>query len=603
MRPMTLRLVAVFALTMLAAPLLAAPGDDTKDTQDAPTLRVVELTIRGEGGEDPKPRQPFGKTGRNFRLDLERLRAIAADPSVQGVKLVVEGIPGMAKTLDLLDELDALKAAGKTIVCYTEMLDRNTALLASMADHLAVPPSGMIVFEGIMAEMMYFKNLLESLDARVEVLHVGDFKTAFENFSRDTMSDGQAESIGSILDEYYGQFLSIIAENRGITREAVEGLFERLFIAPAEAVQAGLIDASHYEDEFDRHVESLIGGKFELVKNYAEVTDDDIKKALESPLGLFVMLQEIMNPPEEKAPTTPYLGIVYCSGSIVSGKSTSDMAGNVSSMGSETIVKALEEFEADENCKAVVLRVNSPGGSALASDMIWRAIERVKARKPVVSSMGTVAASGGYWISMGCNAIVAQPSTLTGSIGVVSMLPDLSATLERFGINVEVVSRGPHGDQLSLLKNGPTPLLRETLTRFMQDTYGEFVAKVSAGRGLPQERVHELARGRVWTGRQAEEAGLVDQLGGLQDAIDLARVMGRLPADSPLVEGPKAPDFFEQLEEAFGGMARVVSPVEALLTELGFERAVLSARELLRPRAALDPERVQAILPFDFVLR
>ncbi|MCB9898841.1 MAG: signal peptide peptidase SppA [Planctomycetes bacterium] len=606
MRPMLLRVAAVLAVGLLTSrPACAGDTEGAVKASDAAKPKVVELVIDGPGAEDPKPRQPFGKTSRNFRLELERIRAIAHDDSVKAVKLEVKSSPGLAKTLDLLAELDAVSAAGKPIVCYTETLDRSTALLATVADHLVVPPSGMIALEGIAAELMYYKTLLDKLDVHVEVLHVGDFKTAYENFAHEHMSEGQAVSIGDILDEYYGQMLSIIAENRNLTTDAVEALFGQIFVDPKDAAAAGLIDAAAYEDEFDDQLRTLVGGDYELVKDYGDVSDDDIQKALESPLGLFLVMQELVNPPKDVVPQEPYVGVVYCSGTIVSGKSQSDYQGNVSSMGSETIVKALQTVEADDNCKAVVLRVNSPGGSAMASDMIWRAIEKVKLKKPVISSMGSVAASGGYWISMGCNTIVAQPSTLTGSIGVVSMLPDVHEALANLGVNVEVVARGPHGDQLSLLKNGPTPVLRETMTRFMQETYDEFIEKVSTGRGLTQDRVRELAQGRVWTGRQAEAVGLVDSIGGLQDALDLARVMAKLPAAAPLRELPEAPNFLEQIQETMGGMAMAAqtTPLEAMLTELGFGNAVVTMRELLEPRAALDPERVQAILPFDFVVR
>lgn len=604
---MTLRrsvaLTVVSAL--VAAPAFAGESDETA-RPEAATVKVAELVISGGGAEDPKPRQPFGKQARNFRLELERIREMAADPELAGVNLVVKGVPGYAKTLDLLTEIEALKDAGKTIVCFSEVLSRGPLMLASIADHLVVPPSGMIALEGLSAEVMYYADLLEKLNVQAEVLHIGDYKTAYENFARNSMSDGQRTSVGDILDESWNQVLELIAQNREIPEVAVEGLFARLLVDPQEAAEAGLIDAVAYADEFDAQVAELLGGEVELIEDYGDVTDEDIAALLESPFGMFTMMGELLNPPKVTRPEEPYVGIVYATGAIVSGKSTSDFQGNVSNMGSDTIVAALEDLAEDEHCKAVVLRVNSPGGSALASDMIWRAIERTKQHKPVISSMGSVAASGGYWISMGCNAIVAQPSTLTGSIGVVSMLPDVHHALNDLGVNVEVVSRGPHGDQLSLLANGPSQLLKDTLTNSMLDTYDQFLGKVSVGRGLSRERVHELGQGRVWTGRQAEQNGLVDTLGGLADAISLACAMGGLDEDAaPVVELPAPPNPMEAIEEALGGLARVqfASPLERALAELG----VLDELQALQA-AALDPrpftaDRVQAVLPFHVTLR
>jgi len=267
--------------------------------------------------------------------------------------------------------------------------------------------------------------------------------------------------------------------------------------------------------------------------------------------------------------------------------------------------------------------VNSPGGSALASDMIWRAIERVKTKKKVVASMGSVAGSGGYWISMGCDAIVAQPSTITGSMGVVSMLPNVSVALKDLGINVEVVAKGPHGDQLSLLKHGPTPALKAVINKMMTAVYGEFIDKASKGRRMDRDKLELLARGRVWTGRQAEERGLVDELGGLQDAINLACVMaGNLnAATTPIMELPQAPSFMEALEEAFGDMAYTGGALGALGAatpasgrELAAVAAWLSGRPALAPYLALvarqvgetdalASERVQCIVPFAISVR
>ncbi len=596
-----------------AAPAAAAATDAT-DATAASGPRVVELTIGDNNSEDPAAVNPLGPAQRNFRGKLLLLRQIAADPTVAAVRLELKGSPDYAHSLDLLDELRAVKASGKKILCYAETLSQRDLVFATLADTLMVPPAGSIALEGMAAEVMYMKDVLDKLHLRVEVLHVGNYKSAYEDLARNTMSDEQREVIGVLLDEFWNQVLDSIAENRSMPRARLEPLLEAVIVEPDQALAAGLIDAIGYETDFDALVESKLGGKAVLVEHYGDEQGEDLEKMLSSPFAAFSLLPALLNPPKVEAPKVPHIAIVYATGPISSGKSTADFQGRVSGMGSDTIVEALETAEADDNCKAVVLRVNSPGGSALASDQIWGAIQRVKAKKPVVASMGYVAASGGYWISMGCTAIVAQPSTITGSMGVVSMLPDPSLLLKEVGVNVEVVARGPHGDQLSLLRNGPTPLLKDVIMRSMQHVYADFIRKASEGRHLPPARIEELAQGRVWTGRQAEELGLVDSLGGLQESIALACTLGGglSPANTPVAEYPQAPNFLDQIKESFESMATVrggaaaglrASVAEALAAVPALGSLVAVTDALLDASQPFSPDRVQCLLPFTVTIR
>jgi protease-4 len=289
----------------------------------------------------------------------------------------------------------------------------------------------------------------------------------------------------------------------------------------------------------------------------------------------------------------------------MSGKSKAGFDGTVSQMGSETIVKALEQALEDDWVKAVILRVNSPGGSALASDMIWRATQRVKAKKPIIASMGYVAGSGGYWISMGCDRIIAQPCTITGSIGVVSMLPNVSETLKNLGINVQVVSKGPHGAENAILANGPTPALKNMIREYMLDVYDEFIRKVSEGRRMNPEVLETLARGRVWTGRQALDLNLVDELGGLEDSIVSAcELGGGLDPKTVLVaEYPRAPNFFDQLEEAFEGLATIEGQLKSAFTRLGYGDLVTLAEAALQNGRHVNGDTVMAVMPFLLTVR
>ena len=594
-----LRSVPLTALALLVTPALA--GDDTTSAPAKP--KVVQLVISDDVSEDPAALTPLGPQPKNFRLRLERLRELARDPDVAGVRLEIHGAPDFAHSIDMLDELRALKASGKKVVCFAEDLDQRGLMFATLADLLVVPPSGLIGLEGLQAEVMYLADLFAKIDVNFEVLHVGEYKTAFEDLARNSMSAEQREVIGQLLDEWYGQMLDAIAQNRGLTRDNVEALFEQVLVEPEAAVAAGLIDATAFQDEFDQRVEALFGGPVELDESYGDQGAEDMEKMLESPFAAFSILGKLMNPPKREAPEEAHVAIVYATGPITSGKSQSGWDGKVVSMGSETIVEALDEARKDDQCKAVVLRVNSPGGSALASDMIWRAIQRCREKKPVVASMGWVAGSGGYWISMGCDAIVAQPSTITGSIGVVSMLPNVASALKEVGVNVEVVARGPHGDQLSLLRNGPTPVLRDVITRMMNDVYQQFLAKVSEGRRLDREEVATLARGRVWSGRQAVDNGLVDELGGLRDSIALACVLGGGldPLTTPLAEYPEPPNFMEALQESFEDMASVDGRLALLLEHVQsvpvLGQAAVLLRTALADRSLVNADRVQALMP------
>lgn len=611
------RFVTALALaTLLPASQLRASDTTDEDqpaavvagSKEAPAkkVKVALLKIGGSFAEDPKPSNPFGPTQRNFRAELARIRAMAADPALAGVELKVVSLPDFARTLDLMRELRGLKTAGKKISAYFESLDQRALMVGSIADVLAVPPSGQVVLEGIAGEVMYYKDMLDLIDVRAEVIHIGEFKTAYENFAKDRMSDANRTVISLFMDEFYQQMLNTIAENRGVSRATVDGGYEKLFLEAKEAKDVGLISHVAYRDGYEALREDLFGGEIDLDDSYGEMSKEELEKMLENPLAMFSMLPKLLNPPKQKLPAAPRIAIVYASGPIASGKSQAGFDGTVSQMGSDTIVKALNQAADDDWVKAVVLRVNSPGGSALASDMIWRATQRVREKKPIISSMGGVAASGGYWISMGCDRIIAQPSTLTGSIGVVGMLPDVSRTVRKIGINVEVIGKGPHVEDLSLMRNGPSEFLKTKIRESMESVYGEFIRKVSDGRHMNPGIVDSLARGRVWTGRQAEELNLVDQLGGLEDAIALACELGGGldPATVTVAEYPAAPSLMDTIEQAMEGMVTVDGRVKSMLVDAGYGDIVQLVEVLVagleRP---FGPDRIQAVLPFGFRVR
>ncbi len=572
--------------------------DTTKTPVNAPH-QIVEVKLKGTFSEDPKAANPFGPQAKNFRGLLDELRAIAKDPSVVGVKLIVEDVPDFARSLDLLDQLRAVKAAGKKIVSYAEGLSQRSLMFASVADELWLPPSGQITLEGLAIQPMYLKNLLAMLDVEMKIVHIGEYKTAYEDYARDSMSPQQREVIEHLLNEYWSEMLDAIAHNRGIGREVVEKAFDSIFVTAGEAQKMGLVTNVGYEDEFDARCTAMFSGAT-TSKHYGESDSKaELDRALENPIAAFALLPKLLNPPKVELKAEPRIAIVYASGAIQSGKSAAGLNGEVTSMGSETIVEALEAALNDDWVKAVVLRINSPGGSALASDMIWRATQRVKAKKPIIASMGGVAGSGGYWIAMGCDKIIAQPSTITGSIGVVGMLPDVSKALKRFGVNVESVGKGPHVEDLALMKNGPTEALQQRLRESMEGVYGEFIKKVSSGRGLPQKNVEAFAKGRVWTGREALDIGLVDQLGGLDDAIAMAckAANGLDPKTTPIVELPAAKNFGDTIQDLMDQYATVRSPVALMLEQLGLSTVAQQIDVLAHNLQPGGADAIQAVMP------
>ncbi len=597
-------------LNAVSACLLGTLAPNLREGTDdaAPAAaKVVTLSLADFGGEDPVPTGLFADGARNFLAELDRIRALAADASVGVVRLEPANGLDSARSQDVVKELKALKAAGKKLVCWAETLDQDALGFASLCDLLMEPPPGEVALQATSAEVMYLKDMLAKVGVRFDVLHVGEFKTAYEDMALSAMSKAQRLELTELLKHRYESTVATIAAHRGIDRAKVEQGFDALMLTPKQALELGLIDAVGYEDEFDARVAQLAGGTPEIVTDWGE-TDAAalLKEKLDSPFAIFSLFKEVLEPQEEELPDGDRIAVVYATGAIMSGKSSVGFGGQT--MGADTIVEALDAARDDAHVKAVVLRINSPGGSALASDLIWRAVQRCREKKPVIASMGGVAASGGYWIAMGCDRILAQPGTITGSIGVVAAVPNLSGAFRQFGVNVEVVGYGPHAEELSILRDGLPPLLRDKFERSMNDLYGEFVAKAAAGRKLDPARLEEHARGRVWTGAAAKEIGLIDGLGGLREAITYACFAAKLdPAKTPVRELPEAPDFLEALEEQLDGLISLRTPLyaslERLVAALGAEELSAALAPLLESVDGTPRTRMLATLPYVLVER
>jgi len=551
------RVLAPLAVLCLILPLSHA-GDEVKEApkkQDrSEQAWIEEVKVHLEGSEDPFPAMPFGKPRLNHYAFLKYLRDVAADPNVDAVtlKLGDYGV-GWARLLEIREALKGVRKAGKKVFVYKETFSTPDLVLASVADRISLPESGMIALPGVAIEDWYMKELLAKLHLSFDVVHIGEYKSAGESLVRDSMSKELRETLDPLLDEIYASMVKAIAEGRGLSEDAVRKAVDEGILTAPQAKAMGLIDRVEYEDQFKDGIKASFPGK-----TLMKAKDRFGKKELElgdNPFALLtMMMSSLFAKPTE--PQGPKLAVIYCSGAIVSGKSQYDWNGDIAAMGSETIVEAIDAARKSADVKAIVLRINSPGGSALASDMIWRAIERAKAEKPVIASMADVAASGGYYIACNSHVILADPQTITGSIGVVGMIPNADAFFPWIGIKPERLTRGKRAEML-LTTKGLDDAGEEVLRALMASIYEQFKAKVAAGRGKAPGDIEPVARGRVWTGRDALAKGLVDRLGGFPDALALACEKGGLAGKEGeayhVVEYPKRKGALEFLEEMFGG--------------------------------------------------
>ncbi len=471
---------------------------------------------------------------------LLMLRAIEEDSRIAGVVARVRGLGiGWAKAQEVRSALRRLRDAGKKVVAYIEDEFGNSTLeyfVASAAERIFVPPAGSIVVSGLHAQYVFLGGLWEAAGVDMQVVKIGDYKSAGDMYGNKEMSAPHREMANSLLDSLYGQLVSAIAASRGLDEGVVRSLIDRTPLTAEELQDGGLIDGRRFLDEIE---DELTGAESGFVS--ASDYDQQRLELTESPGGR--------------------VAVVFGVGTIMTGESSDGLLSDEVVMGAETMREAFEEVVEDESIDAVVFRVDSPGGSALASDLIWHATQRLRSAKPLIVSMSDVAGSGGYYVAAGASQILAKPGTLTGSIGVVLAKPNIRGLLAKVGINAETISRGEHAGVVSLLDSFDAAE-RERVRVAMDEVYELFVSRVAAGRTMRPEQVHAVGQGRVWTGEQARANGLVDKLGGLLDAIDEAKVaIGVEPSDKvELVMYPRAKSWVERVSEALSTGVRVRAP-------------------------------------------
>ena len=434
------------------------------------------------------------------------LKKAVNDNKIKGLLLNTENIMiGLASLDELRSALKDFKKSGKFIYAYAENYSQKSYYLSTVADKILLYPEGMVDFRGLSSELMFFKNAIDKLEIDVQIIRGSNntFKSAVEPFMYEKMSPANRKQIKKLLDDIWKNMIYNIKDERDVSLEDLNEIADSIYCNNAEnTLNHKLVDLLAYEDELDSIIK---------VNNNMEHDQElhflDFKK---------YMSNDISNKLEELNINTKNIAVIYAVGEIISGES------GQGKMGSETIVKAIRKAKNDSLIKAVVLRVNSPGGSALASDVMWREIQLTKKIKPVIVSMGDVAASGGYYISCGADRIFAGANTVTGSIGVFGVIPNLNPMLKnKLGITIDRVETNEHAS-FSML-NKLSPFERKKIQEGVDDIYDDFISKVAEGRdGLKKSGVDEIGQGRVWSGKEAKDIALVDEIGELDDAINYA---------------------------------------------------------------------------------
>ncbi|MEA3494784.1 MAG: signal peptide peptidase SppA [Bacteroidota bacterium] len=469
----------------------------------------------------------------NFPISLkdiiDNIAKAKDDEKIKGIYLNLTAIPARFATLEeIRNALIDFKESKKFIYAYSDILTEDAYYIASVADKIYLEPEGMLIFDGFHSEMAFMKAMFEKLEITPKLIRVGKYKSAGEPFIRDNMSDANRKQMEEFLFPLYDNFLKNIAQHRSLSTKRLKYLADNYKIGTSEdALKYKMVDGLIYYDEFEK-----------LLKEKADVEELNFVR-------LSAYSKSDVKKKEKKEYTKEKIALIYASGSIGMGK------GSDQNIGAESLSKAIRKARESEKIKAIVLRINSPGGAALASDIIWREVKLAAEKKPFVVSMGDLAASGGYYIACPADRIVAQPNTITGSIGVFGLFMNMKDFWNnKLGVTFDRVKTGKYSDMMNPNRE-MLPEEEAIIQNFVNNTYDDFVSRVAEGRNLPDSVVRNIAQGRIWSGEQALKNGLVDELGGLYDAIEIAAEMAELE-NYRLKILPDEKNPFEKIFGSFG---------------------------------------------------
>jgi len=464
------------------------------------------------------------------------------DAKIKGIYLNLSSInAGIATVEEIRESLLDFRKSGKWVVAYSDYYSEGAYYLSSVADKVYLNPEGQLEFNGLAIEAMFFKKMLDKLDIKPQVFRVGDFKSAVEPFLRDNMSDENRLQLSSMINSIYGQMLERLAESRKIPKDKLKNISDKMLVRNATlALENNLVDSLYYDDQVKDEMRERLG-----LKKDASISFVKYSKYRKS----FTTYKNSKNE----------IAVIVTDGEILPGQS------DEGTVGAATIMEEVKKARINENVKAIVLRVNSPGGAAQASDQMWRELQLAAKEKPLIASMSDYAASGGYYLAMACDTIVAQPNTITGSIGVFAVLFDLSQFLgNKIGITSEEIKTGDIGELFTVTRS-LNEVERGIWQKQTEEIYETFTSKAALGRGMTQDEIKKIASGRVWTGTEAKDNGLVDVLGNFEDAINLAAKAGKVGDDYKIKYYPRQKPLLEKL---MGDVEETIE-VHALQKELG----------------------------------
>ncbi len=571
-----------------------------------PLMTIAHIKLSGDLDEAPVISDPFSSgSSENFKTKLDRIKKAKTDKTIKGLYLYIDNVGiGWAKLDELTRALADFRKSGKKVFAYLDSAETMDYLLALACDEVCLPESGSLMLTGLRAEVTFYKDLFDKVGVKADMLTMGDAKTAAEPFMRTSLTDASRKQLKGVLDDRFDHDLvGRIVQARTakkLSKEQVEKIIDEGPYNGRAALKLGLIDRVAYSDAYEESFKKALDtDNVKIVRNYAA------EKKEELDLGSITGILRLLSPPKERKTDKPKVAVIYVVGAINTGKSGLSLLGGGQSVGSDTIIEAIRQAEDDRTVKAIVLRVDSPGGSALASDLMWNEI--VKCKKPVIASMSDVAASGGYYVSMGAKKIYAEPGTLTGSIGVLGGKITLGGVYEKVGLKTEVLSRGANAGILSM-EQPFSDSERKAMTAMMADTYDQFLDKAlegrkRAGKKMTRDELVKLAGGRVWTGRQALANGLVDEMGTLDDAVADAWKTAGMPAEKEpeLLILPKPRSLTDMLFGGNGSDAQAMALRQApLLREMPeLTRKLRPVEALLRLRS----ERVWLLSPYNVEVR
>lgn len=503
---------------------------------------------------------------------LQAIDYAKTDDKIKGISIENNtSYLGITQRKAIAEKLDEFKKTGKFVVAYADNYSQGEYYLASVADTVYLNPMGGIDFKGLASEVLYMKDLQDKTGIKMEVIRHGKFKSAVEPFLQQNMSAENREQLTVLLNSIWESFVNDVSKNRKISVASLNDVATNLNARNANlALENKLIDKIAYIDQYYNGIKKALGIKYD-----DDINEIDVLEYVES-----------THLKSTKIGAKDQIALIFAQGEIKGGE------GSINSIGEGSISRALKAARKNDKIKAIVLRVNSPGGSALTSDIIWREIELTKKTKPVIVSMGDVAASGGYYIACNADKIFAEPGTITGSIGVFGMLPNFKEIANKYGVKAEQVKTHENAAGYSPFQE-ISPKYKETVTEGIEIVYDTFISRVAAGRKMTKEKVDEIGQGRVWTGTMAKQLGLVDELGGLDAAIAYAAKSAKT-TDYKLSFYPEYKIEFGDLIRKFFGMSVSSIKEDAIKQEIGTENYEL----LQRMNYLKQSEGIQAMLPY-----